>query len=99
MRAISLSSEPLVISYALQQWVQSGELGVVSIGDKASVLLPLEKYEALVNVLRWLEQPVRHKAKPRARKKRRPTTAGQTATAAPVQAESQLSDLLSDLGV
>jgi hypothetical protein len=99
MRAISLSSEPLVISYALQQWVQSGELGVVSIGDKASVLLPLEKYEALVNVLRWLEQPVRHKAKPRTRKKRRPATTGRPGTAAAVQADPQLSDLLSDLGI
>src|ERR1700730_7719336 len=68
MRAISLSNEPLVISYALRQLIASGELGVVSSGDKAAVLLPMEKYNALMGVLRWLETPARRTAKGRARK-------------------------------
>ena len=63
MRAISLSNEPMVISYALRQLIASGELGVVSSGDKAAVLLPMEKYNALMGVLRWLETPPRRTVK------------------------------------
>ena len=57
MRAISLATEPLAVSYALRQLVETGELAVFNAGDKAAVLIPLEKYQALVDVLRWLEAP------------------------------------------
>jgi PHD/YefM family antitoxin component YafN of YafNO toxin-antitoxin module len=67
MRAISLSTEPLAVSYALRQLVETGELAVFSAGGKAAVLIPLEKYQALVDVLRWLEAPARpeEESKPR----------------------------------
>jgi len=70
MRAISLSTEPLAVSYALRQLVETGELAVFSSGEKAAVLIPFEKYQALVDVLRWLEAPsAREVTKPpRARK-------------------------------
>jgi PHD/YefM family antitoxin component YafN of YafNO toxin-antitoxin module len=57
MRAISLATEPLTVSYALRQLVETGELAVFNAGDKAAVLIPLEKYQALVDVLRGLEAP------------------------------------------
>ncbi len=68
MRAISLSTEPLAVSYALRQLVDTGELAVFSSGDKAAVLIPLEKYQALVDVLRWLEKPPERTPAKRARK-------------------------------
>ena len=100
MRAISLSNEPLVISYALRQLIASGELGVVSSGDKAAVLLPMEKYNALMGVLRWLETPARRTAKGRARKPmaRRDEPAGAPQRGSRKTLErDQISDLLSVL--
>jgi len=54
----------------LRQLVETGELAVFSSGEKAAVLIPFEKYQALVDVLRWLEAPsAREEVKPpRARK-------------------------------
>jgi len=70
MRSISLSTEPLAVSYALRQLVETGELAVFSAGDKAAVLIPFEKYQALVDMLRWLEAPSQsqEKKKPQVRK-------------------------------
>jgi hypothetical protein len=86
MRAISLASEPLTVSYALRQLVETGELAVFNTGDKAAVLIPLEKYQALVEVLRWLEAPPEAAGKPRKKrggiKTTRPTRAPRRKTVA-----------------
>lgn len=96
MRAISLSTEPLAVSYALRQLVETGELAVFSAGDRAAVLIPLEKYQALVDVLRWLEAPPQRKGRVRKPGTKRPRGADKPARAAgKPAAPAPLGDLLS----
>jgi len=104
MRAISLATEPLTVSYALRQLVETGELAVFNAGDKAAVLIPLEKYQALVDVLRWLEappEPAKKGGRPRKTgAKSRPAARPSVKTSAPKRktaepAAAQAAELLS----
>ncbi len=88
MRAISLATEPLTVSYALRQLLETGELAVFNAGDKAAVLIPLEKYKALVEVLRWLEAPP-ELVKKTTRARKSPPKTPQSARAAPKKTPSK----------